>query len=142
MLTIIGCARAACQRIAEIAAGEMFKLVANGRPRWAGQVPARAAFRDGDQVSAGDSADEAGPLSAVPSGANCEPWHGQSQHCSVEFQCTTQPICVQLAERTCRRPSLSRHAATLLMPLRKTRPSPGLSDSADEMPLAVRYSAK
>ena len=40
----------------------------------------------------------AGPLSTAPSGAKCEPWHGQSQHCSVEFQCTWQPRCVQTAE--------------------------------------------
>jgi len=28
----------------------------------------------------------AGPFNGIPSGANCDPWHGQSQHCSTEFQ--------------------------------------------------------
>ena len=41
----------------------------------------------------------AGPLMAVPSTAKWEPWHGQSQQHSKGFQCTMQPICVQVAER-------------------------------------------
>src|SRR2546423_6816117 len=41
----------------------------------------------------------AGPLSAVPSGANCEPWQGQSQQRSKLFQCTWQPRCVHAADR-------------------------------------------
>src|SRR5437879_1263440 len=43
--------------------------------------------------------EKAGPLSAVPSGANCEPWQGQSQQRSKLFQCTWQPRCVHVAER-------------------------------------------
>jgi hypothetical protein len=43
----------------------------------------------------------AGPFRAVPSGANWDPWHGQSQHCSSVFQCATHPRCVQAAECKC-----------------------------------------
>jgi hypothetical protein len=38
-------------------------------------------------------------LCAVPSTANCDPWQGQSQHVSKEFQCRLQPMCVQIADR-------------------------------------------
>jgi hypothetical protein len=61
----------------------------------------------------------AGPFKGAPPGANCEPWQGQSQHCSSEFQWTTQPICVQLAERACRCPCSSRQTAIFFSPLRK-----------------------
>ena len=46
-----------------------------------------------------DKPARAGPLRTEPSGANCDPWHGQSQHCSVEFQWTWHPRWVQTAER-------------------------------------------
>jgi hypothetical protein len=48
--------------------------------------------------AAGERELTAGPLSAVPSIAKWEPWHGQSQHRSKEFQCRWQPTCVQAAE--------------------------------------------
>jgi hypothetical protein len=50
----------------------------------------------------------AGPLRTDPSGAKCDPWHGQSQHCSVEFQCTWQPTCVQTGEHAESFPAISR----------------------------------
>jgi hypothetical protein len=62
-----------------------------------------------------------------PPGANCEPWQGQSQHCSSEFQWTTQAIRVQLAERACRCPCSSRQTAIFFSLLRNNPPSPGLS---------------
>ena len=55
---------------------------------WISQLDAlgfAAAFRFAES-SILSSGDIAGALSTAPSGANCEPWHGQSQHCSVEFQ--------------------------------------------------------
>src|SRR6185436_9103640 len=55
-----------------------------------------------------------GPLSTLPSTSKREPWQGQSQVFSAEFQVTTQPRCVQIAETLCRVPSSSRYAATLL----------------------------
>ncbi len=73
-------------------------------------TPARCAWPAGSGSSptkarASPSGVSAGPLSTAPSGANCEPWHGQSQHCSNGFQCTTQPRCVHAAERRISRPS-------------------------------------
>ena len=50
----------------------------------------------------------AGPFSAVPSIANWEPWHGQSQHLSNGFQCTMHPTCVHTAERRWSLPASSR----------------------------------
>src|SRR3954469_21169949 len=73
---------------------------------------------------------------------NCEPWHGQSQHFSNEFQWTWQPRCVHTAERRCSTPRSSRYAATLLRPSRMIAPWPGLSASADEISPGRTYSAK
>ena len=67
----------------------------------------------------------AGPLMTVPSGWNCEPWHGQSQHCSRPFQWTMQPTWVQTAERSTSVPSSRRNAAILARPRRTIAPSPG-----------------
>jgi hypothetical protein len=50
----------------------------------------------------------AGPLTTCPSVWKREPWQGQSQVRSFEFHCTTQPRCVQTAERSCSWPSSSR----------------------------------
>ena len=55
----------------------------------------------------------AGPFKTDPSGAKCEPWHEQSQHCSVEFQATSHPECVQTAECRWSFPAMSQQAAIL-----------------------------
>ena len=74
----------------------------------------------------------AGPLSTAPSGANCEPWHGQSQHCSVEFQWTWQPRCVQTAEFRCSLPfEVAAGGDLAACPSRMMPPSPGLSSSIE-----------
>ena len=47
----------------------------------------------------------AGPEITSPSGVKREPWHGQSHVRSASFQPTTQPMCVQMAERNVSDPS-------------------------------------
>ena len=44
-------------------------------------------YRSTQTILSAANAVIAGALSAVPSTANCEPWHGQSQQVSNEFQC-------------------------------------------------------
>jgi hypothetical protein len=50
----------------------------------------------------------AGPFRTSPSGANREPWQGQSQLVSAAFQATWQPRCVHRVETACSAPVLSR----------------------------------
>jgi len=49
-------------------------------------------------ILTGCSGSVAGPFKTTPSGAKWDPWHEQSQHCSVEFQATWHPACVHTAE--------------------------------------------
>src|SRR5690242_16498067 len=57
--------------------------------RWRHAVPPYASDFMGDV---------AGALRTSPSIPKCEPWHGQSQQRSSEFQCTTQFTCEHVAE--------------------------------------------
>ena len=50
----------------------------------------------------------AGPSMTSPVAAKREPWQGQSQVRSAEFQLTMQPRCVQRADSSCSVPSSSR----------------------------------
>ena len=56
----------------------------------------------------GASGDSAGPEITSPVVVKREPWHGQSQVRSAGFHPTTQPMCVQIAERSVSEPSRSR----------------------------------
>ncbi len=67
----------------------------------------------------------AGPFRILPSGANREPWHGQSQLVSVAFHETMHPRCVHTAERSCSLPLPSRYAAIFERPRRMIAPLPG-----------------
>jgi hypothetical protein len=75
----------------------------------------------------------AGAFRTVPSTAKCDPWHGQSQHRSREFQCTWQPTCEHVADRLCSVPSSLRNAAILVIPSRTIAPSPGRSRSTESI---------
>ena len=75
----------------------------------------------------GWSGSTAGAFRTTPSGAKCDPWQEQSQHCSVEFQATSHPECVHTAECKCSLPAVSRQAAILRSPSRKIAPWPGES---------------
>src|SRR4051812_49247229 len=69
-------------------------------PAWARYV-SRASFK-------GVKSTFAGPFRTFPSGLNREPWQGQSQLFSLEFQRTTQPRCGQTALQACISPFSSR----------------------------------
>lgn len=81
----------------------------SGKPRppgvWGPRGPHH--FSGGASV-AGASPVVAGPLMTSPVAANCEPWQGQSQHRSIGFHATMQPICGQVAERSLKLPSSAR----------------------------------
>ena len=79
-------------------------------------LPDAPAYASGNGFSAG-------PLSTLPSGENCDPWHGQSQLRSNPFQWTMHPRCVHVADRRCSAPSSSRNAAIFFNPSRTSAAS-------------------
>ena len=100
-----------------------------------------AALRAGQAPQLRSRGLTAGPCRISPSGEKREPWHGQSQLRSPEFQFSWQPRCVQTGETAWSVPSSSRKAATFspsscAMSASPGASSPGVAPAALRQPVA------